>query len=43
MRMACVGGRGKVGGACGGDEGCEAVVCRTVEMHAGIVEGGQLR
>ena len=30
----------EVGGAYGGDDGCEAVVCRTVEVHDGKVQEG---
>ena len=29
------------GRACGCDEGCKAVVCQTVGVHAGIVQGGK--
>ena len=40
VRVTCLGSRERWGGACGGGERCEAVFCRTVGVHAGIVQGG---
>ena len=41
--MACLGmWVGGDGSSMWGGERCEAVVCRTVGVHAGIEQGGQL-
>ena len=40
VRVAWLGEEEGGGRACSGDEGCEAVICRTVGVHVGTVQGG---